>query len=66
MKLKEKVALITGAGSGMGRASAILFGKEFYENWQDLLRDMVRRGLRLPNFLNLTRFDKLSERRVLV
>jgi 3-oxoacyl-[acyl-carrier protein] reductase len=28
MKLKEKVALITGAGSGMGRASAILFTKE--------------------------------------
>lgn len=28
MKLKEKVALITGAGSGMGRASAILFVKE--------------------------------------
>jgi 3-oxoacyl-[acyl-carrier protein] reductase len=28
MKLKGKVALITGAGSGMGRASAILFAKE--------------------------------------
>jgi 3-oxoacyl-[acyl-carrier protein] reductase len=27
-KLQEKVALITGAGSGMGRASAILFAKE--------------------------------------
>jgi 3-oxoacyl-[acyl-carrier protein] reductase len=28
MKLENKVALITGAGSGMGRASAILFSKE--------------------------------------
>lgn len=28
MKLKDKVAIITGAGSGMGRASAILFAKE--------------------------------------
>lgn len=28
MKLAEKVAIITGAGSGMGRASAILFAKE--------------------------------------
>ena len=28
MKLKDKVAIITGAGSGMGRASAILFAQE--------------------------------------
>ncbi len=28
MRLESKVALITGAGSGMGRASAILFAKE--------------------------------------
>lgn len=28
MRLKDKVAIITGAGSGMGRASAILFAKE--------------------------------------
>jgi len=28
MRLKGKVAIITGAGSGLGRASAILFGKE--------------------------------------
>ena len=28
MKLKDKVALITGSASGMGRASAILFAKE--------------------------------------
>jgi NAD(P)-dependent dehydrogenase (short-subunit alcohol dehydrogenase family) len=28
MRLKDKVAIITGAGSGIGRASAILFAKE--------------------------------------
>lgn len=28
MKLPNKVALITGSGSGMGRASAVLFSKE--------------------------------------
>ncbi len=28
MKLADKIALITGAGSGFGRATAILFGKE--------------------------------------
>jgi len=28
MKLKDKIAVITGAGSGMGRAMAILFAKE--------------------------------------
>jgi len=28
MRLKDKVAVITGAGSGMGRASALLFAKE--------------------------------------
>jgi NAD(P)-dependent dehydrogenase (short-subunit alcohol dehydrogenase family) len=28
MKLEGKVALITGAGSGFGKASAILFAKE--------------------------------------
>ncbi|SVB09932.1 uncharacterized protein METZ01_LOCUS162786, partial [marine metagenome] len=28
MKLKNKVALITGAGLGMGRATASLFSKE--------------------------------------
>ena len=28
MKLKEKVALITGAGGGIGRESALLFSRE--------------------------------------
>src|SRR2546427_13303897 len=28
MRLKDKVALITGAGSGIGRQSALLFSKE--------------------------------------
>ena len=28
MRLAEKVAIITGAGSGMGRASALLFARE--------------------------------------
>jgi NAD(P)-dependent dehydrogenase (short-subunit alcohol dehydrogenase family) len=28
MRLKDKVALITGAGSGIGRQSALLFAKE--------------------------------------
>ena len=28
MRLADKVAIITGAGSGMGRASALLFAKE--------------------------------------
>src|SRR5262245_30803135 len=28
MRLKDKVFLITGAGSGIGRASALLFGRE--------------------------------------
>lgn len=28
MRLRDKVAIITGAGSGQGRAAALLFGKE--------------------------------------
>ena len=28
MRLKDKVSLLTGAGSGIGRATAILFAKE--------------------------------------
>ena len=28
MRLKDKIAVITGAGSGIGRATAVLFAKE--------------------------------------
>jgi meso-butanediol dehydrogenase/(S,S)-butanediol dehydrogenase/diacetyl reductase len=32
MRLKNKVAIITGAGSGIGRASGIMFAKEIKSN----------------------------------
>ena len=41
MRLKDKVAIITGAGSGIGRASAVLFAKE---GAKVVVADVVRRG----------------------
>jgi NAD(P)-dependent dehydrogenase (short-subunit alcohol dehydrogenase family) len=41
MHLKDKVAIITGAGSGIGRASAVLFAKE---GAKVVVVDVVRRG----------------------
>lgn len=41
MRLKDKVAIITGAGSGLGRASAILFAKE---GAKVVVAEIVREG----------------------
>ena len=44
MRLKNKIILITGAGSGIGRATAILFSKE---GAQLILNDVNKKDLNI-------------------
>lgn len=45
MKLKGKVAVITGAGSGIGRATALLFVEEGLRLWWLII--LLRAGRKL-------------------
>lgn len=66
MRLKDKVVIITGAGGGIGRASAVLFAKEGAavlvhgrreENTKETLRKIIEAGGRGSMFLGDVRSE---------